>query len=93
MLMNGTREPGCSEGRVLLVSSGRDEEPVGIAVGGPSLEVVMTPSGRDIFFMTVQGFWDAVTAVIETNTSALGHLRGWQAALRATPACIRPIRT
>ena len=40
-------EPGDSEGRVSLVSSGSDEEPVD--------EVAMTPSGRDIFFTTVQG--------------------------------------
>jgi hypothetical protein len=40
-------EPGSSEGSVSLVSSGSDEEPVD--------QVAMTPSGRDIFFITVQG--------------------------------------
>jgi hypothetical protein len=43
-------ESGSSEGRVSLVSSGSDEEPVGIRE-----RIVMTPSGRDIFFITVQG--------------------------------------
>jgi len=40
------REPGWSEGRVSLVSSGTDPEPVS--------EAMITPSGRDIFFVTAQ---------------------------------------
>jgi hypothetical protein len=44
-------EPGSSEGSVSLLSSGSDEEPV----GENNREVVISPSGRDVFFMTVQG--------------------------------------
>jgi hypothetical protein len=45
------------EGEVSLVSSGSDPEPVGEASGGRhgTGEAVITPSGRDIFFVTVQG--------------------------------------
>jgi hypothetical protein len=39
--------PGGGEGEVSLVSSGSDEEPV--------RSVVISPSGRDVFFTTVQG--------------------------------------
>jgi hypothetical protein len=42
------------EGRVSLLSSGTDEEPVGAAPGGAIDEVMVTPSGRDIFFKTPQ---------------------------------------
>lgn len=50
------KEPGWGEGRVSLVSNGHDEEPVGgQPIGGQRSEVVITPSGRDIFFRTVQG--------------------------------------
>jgi hypothetical protein len=55
-------QPGWSEGRVGLVSTGSDEFPVGADLGGSNSgrgdsisNVVITPSGRDIFFMTVQG--------------------------------------
>lgn len=48
------KEAGWSEGRVSLVSSGADQEPVG-ASSGQSDNIVITPSGRDIFFTTVQG--------------------------------------
>jgi hypothetical protein len=41
------KQPGWGEGRVSLVSSGSDEQRVN--------DVVITPSGRDIFFTTVQG--------------------------------------
>ncbi len=51
------KEPGWSEGRVSLVSSGSDEQSVGLF--GEGMEraqgIVITPSGRDIFFQTVQG--------------------------------------
>jgi hypothetical protein len=40
-------EPGWSEGRVSLVSSGTGEQPV--------KDVVISPEGNDIFFVTVQG--------------------------------------
>ncbi len=51
------RQPGWSEGRVALVSTGSDEEPVGEELGGSHLikEIMITPSGRDIFFLTTQG--------------------------------------
>lgn len=39
---------------VSLVSTGHDEEPVGEFAGRRG-EVVITPSGRDLFFVTVQG--------------------------------------
>ena len=56
-------QPGWSEGRVGLVSSGSDEFSVGLSLGGgtsgngnPTVgNVAITPSGRDIFFMTTQG--------------------------------------
>ena len=56
-------EPGWGEGRVGLVSSGSDEYPVGVSLGGgtssngnPTIaNVVITPSGKDIFFLTTQG--------------------------------------
>jgi hypothetical protein len=41
------KEPGWSDGRVSLVSTGRDEEAVS--------DVVISPSGGDLFFQTVQG--------------------------------------
>jgi hypothetical protein len=44
------KEAGASEGTVSLVSSGSDEQPV-----GQTKTLVITPSGRDIFFITVQG--------------------------------------
>ena len=39
--------PGTAEGQVALISGGRDSEPVS--------SPVITPSGRDIFFVTAQG--------------------------------------
>ena len=56
-------EPGWSEGRVGFGSTGSDESPVGVSLGGgtssngnPTIEnVVITPSGKDIFFLTTQG--------------------------------------
>jgi hypothetical protein len=51
--------PGWGEGRVGLVSTGSDEFPVGEELGGGNGHsignVMITPSGRDIFFMTTQG--------------------------------------
>ncbi len=44
-------EPGWSEGRVSLLSSGSDPE----GVGAQRDEVAITPSGGDVFFMTTQG--------------------------------------
>jgi hypothetical protein len=44
-------EPGWSEGRVSLVSSGSASEVEGVIAGS----VVISPSGRDVFFTTVQG--------------------------------------
>jgi hypothetical protein len=41
------KEPGWSEGRVSLVSTGSDEQAVN--------DVVITPEGRDVFFKTVAG--------------------------------------
>jgi hypothetical protein len=41
------KQPGSSEGRVSLVSTGSDEEGVS--------DVVITPSGGDVFFVTAQG--------------------------------------
>jgi hypothetical protein len=41
------KEPGWSEGKVSLVSTGSDEEGVS--------DVVITPSGGDVFFVTAQG--------------------------------------
>jgi hypothetical protein len=49
------KEPQWSKGRVSLVSSGNDPEPVGVGEEGHSLGVVITPSGNDIFFLTAQG--------------------------------------
>jgi hypothetical protein len=47
------KEPGWAEGRVSLVSTGSDPEPVGLIPGeGQVGEVAITPSGRDIFFRT-----------------------------------------
>lgn len=46
-------ETGQSQGSVSLVSTGDDEEPVG-ALGHVLGELMITPSGRDIFFMTVK---------------------------------------
>lgn len=44
-------EPGWSEGKVSLISTGSDAE----GVGARRNEVAITPSGRDIFFMTTEG--------------------------------------
>jgi hypothetical protein len=44
------KEPGWSKGQVSLISSGSDEESV-----GERETVAITPSGRDIFFVTTQG--------------------------------------
>lgn len=67
--------PGWSEGRVSLVSSGEDEEPVGTELAGEHpAEIMMTPSGRDIFFKTVQGLssqdGDGVTDVYDARLGA-----------------------
>jgi hypothetical protein len=67
------KEPGWSEGRVSLVSTGADEEPVGVNTGTPG-EIMITPSGRDIFFKTVQGLspqdTDGVTDVYDARLGA-----------------------
>lgn len=49
------KESGWSEGHVSLVSSGNDPEAVGVDEVGGSLNIVITPSGNDIFFTTAQG--------------------------------------
>jgi hypothetical protein len=46
---------GSSAGNVSLVSTGEDEEPVGANNDLSPGEIMITPSGRDIFFTTVQG--------------------------------------
>ena len=53
------KEPGWGEGRVALVSTGEDEQPVGVESGDEqgiegTGNIMITPSGRDIFFMTTQ---------------------------------------
>jgi hypothetical protein len=50
------KQAGWSEGKVALVSTGSDEEPVGEQLDGSHLikEIMITPSGRDIFFLTTQ---------------------------------------
>ncbi len=77
-------EPGWSEGRVSLVSSGSDQEPVGVAEGG-STNIVITPSGKDIFFVTTQGLLPQDTdGVADIYDARLGE--GFPAA----PAPSRP---
>ena len=49
------KEPEWNEGRVALVSKGSDPEPVGVEPEGRSLNIVITPSGNDIFFITADG--------------------------------------
>jgi hypothetical protein len=43
------------EGHVGLVSDGSDEEPVGVDQNGLTKDIAITPSGRDLFFVTVAG--------------------------------------
>jgi hypothetical protein len=43
------------EGHVGLVSDGSDEEPVGVNQQGVTKDIAITPSGRDLFFVTVAG--------------------------------------
>jgi hypothetical protein len=82
------KEPGWSEGKVALVSTGSDEYPVGEELGGSHLvkEVMITPSGRDIFFLTTQGLVSQDTDGAEDVYDArLGE--GFPSAPESTKEC------